>query len=309
MAVSAPVPRARNSTSRRRYRRSQWATALLLLLPTLALFLVFTAYPFLYAGKLSLMRWNGLSSDQVFVGLGNYASLLGDPEFRNSVRVTAIYTVATTVVSVGAGLLLALALNRRLRGRNIYRALFFTPVLTATVAAAVVWSLLFDPFTGIVNLGLRNVGLHGPAWLSDPSWALVAVTIVGIWKRLGFAMVIYLAGLQTIPPTFYEAARVDGAGAWRQFWDVTWPLLMPITVLQVIMAVIDSFQVFDHVFIMTGGGPLGGTDVLPMYLYHQGFRLFHLGYAAAVGWVIFLVVFTVTFLQWRLTRGGAWRRA
>ncbi len=289
-------------------RRSQWATAAVLLLPAFGLFAVFTAYPFIYAGKLSLTQWNGLDAEQKFVGLGNYRALLHDQEFIHSLKVTAIYTVATTVISIAIGLLLALALNRKLLGRNIYRAVFFTPVLTATVAAAVVWTLLFDPFTGFVNIGLRDVGVEGPRWLSSPSWALVAIIIVGVWKRIGFTMVIYLAGLQTIPPTYYEAARVDGAGSWRQFWDVTWPLLTPITVLQLIMAVIDSFQVFDHVYVMTQGGPLGGTNVLPFFLYNEGFRIFHLGYAAAIGWVIFLVVFVVTLLQWRLSKGGGWRR-
>lgn len=291
------------------HRRSQWATALLLLAPALVLFGAFTVYPFFYAARISLTRWDGLSADPVFVGLDNYRALFDDPEFWNSTKVTAIYTVGTTVLSVGIGLALAVALNRKLLGRNLYRAVFFTPVLTATVAAAVVWTLLFDPFAGIVNVGLRDLGVEGPRWLSDPNWALVAIIVVGTWKRIGFAMVIYLAGLQSIAPTYYEAARVDGAGGWRQFWTITWPLLTPITVLQVIMAVIDSFQVFDHVFVMTRGGPLGGTDVLPMFLYREGFELFNLGSAAAVGWVIFAVVFAITTIQWRLSRGGGWRRA
>jgi multiple sugar transport system permease protein len=290
-------------------RRSQWATALVLLAPALTLFAIFTAYPFVYAGRMSLTKWDGLSAHPKWVGLGNYRALLHDAEFLHSLKVTAIYTGATTILSIAVGLLLALALNRKLAGRTIYRTIFFTPVLTATVAAAVVWGLLFDPLTGIVNIGIHHVGLTGPRWLADPHWALAAIVTVGVWKRIGFTMIIYLAGLQTISPTYYEAADVDGAGSWRRFWDVTWPLLTPITILQVIMAVIDSFQVFDHVFVMTGGGPLGATNVLPMLLYNQGFRLFHLGYAAAIGWVIFLVVFCATVLQWRLSRGGGWSRA
>lgn len=278
-------------------------------MPAFSLFAVFAAYPFIYAGKLSLTRWDGLSADQKFVGLGNYRALLRDDEFIHSLKITAIYTVAVTIVSIAIGLLLALALNRKLLGRNLYRTIFFTPVLTATVAAAVVWQLLFDPFSGIVNVGLREAGIDGPRWLSSPSWALAAVIVVGVWKRIGFTMIIYLAGLQTISPSYYEAAEVDGANSWRRFWDVTWPLLTPITVLQLIMAVIDSFQVFDHVYIMTQGGPLGATNVVPLFLYNQGFRLFHLGYAAAIGWVVFLVIFVATILQWRLSKGGGWARA
>jgi len=309
MAVVSTAERRKTSVRRWFRRRSQWGTAAILLLPAFGLFAVFTAYPFVYAAKLSLTKWDGLSAAQKFVGLGNYRALLHDQEFIHSMKVTAIYTVAVTVVSIAIGLVLALALNRKLAGRNVYRTVFFTPVLTATVAAAVVWQLLFDPFTGIVNVGFRRVGVEGPHWLSSPSWALTAVIIVGIWKRIGFTMIIYLAGLQTISPTYYEAARVDGAGAWRQFRDLTWPLLTPITVLQVIMAVIDSFQVFDHVYVMTQGGPLGATNVAPLFLYNQGFRLFHLGYAAAVGWVIFVLVFAATLAQWRLSRGGGWARA
>jgi len=308
MAVATTETRLRPRTRRWLRRRGQWGTAALLLAPAFVLFAVFTAYPFVYAAKLSLTQWDGLSAAQKFVGLGNYRALLHDQEFIHAMRVTGIYTVAVTIASIAIGLLLALALNRRLLGRNIYRTIFFTPVLTATVAAAVVWQLLFDPFTGIVNVGLHHVGLQGPRWLSSPSWALTAVIIVGVWKRIGFTMIIYLAGLQTISPTYYEAARVDGAGTWRQFRDLTWPLLTPITVLQLIMAVIDSFQVFDHVYVMTQGGPLGATNVVPLFLYNQGFRLFHLGYAAAVGWVVFVVVLLATIAQWRLSRGGGWAR-
>jgi multiple sugar transport system permease protein len=280
-----------------------------LLLPAFGLFAVFAAYPFLYAARLSLTEWDGLTADKRWVGLGNYRGLLHDQEFLHSLKITAIYTGAVTIASIVIGLLLALALNRRLVGRNVYRTIFFTPVLTATVAAAVVWQLLFDPFTGIVNVGLRHGGLEGPRWLSDPSWALAAVIVVGVWKRIGFTMIIYLAGLQTISPSYYEAADVDGANSWRRFWDMTWPLLTPITVLQVIMAVIDSFQVFDHVYVMTQGGPLGATNVAPLFLYNEGFRLFHLGYAAAVGWVLFLATLGAVLIQWRLSRGGGWARA
>lgn len=279
-----------------------------MLAPALGLFALFTLYPFFYAAQISLTDWDGFADEPSFVGLDNYQDLLASSEFRNSLKVTALYTAGTTVFSLALGLALAIALNRKLRGGVAYRTIFFTPVVTATVAAAVVWMLLFDPFTGVVNVELQRIGVEGPRWLSDPDWALAAITIVGVWKRIGFAMIIYLAGLQTIPPSYYEAARVDGASDWQQFRHVTWPLLTSITVLQVVMAVIDSFQVFDHVFVMTGGGPLGATNVLPMLLYNEGFRLFHLGYASAIGWVIFLLVLSAALVQWRVSRGGGWRR-
>lgn len=306
MQVSRPLPAARRSRSRSR--TGQAWTAAVCLAPPLLIFGVFNIYPVLYAAWLSLLRWDGLSAGKAFVGLGNYRELLADPGFWNSVRVTFLYTAGVTVLGLAAGLAVALALNRPLFGRTFYRAVYFTPVLTATVAAGVVWGLLFDPVSGMVNLGLRSLGLTGPRWASDPAWALPAVIIVGVWKRLGFNMVIYLAGLQSIPPEYHEAAQVDGAGSWHRFRHITWPLLTPSTVLLTIMSVIDAFQAFDHIFVMTQGGPLGATDVLPLYLYRQGFRLFHLGYAAAVGWVIFLVVFAATLVQWRISRGGGWQR-
>jgi len=289
--------------------RAQWWTALVCLSPALLVFGIFTIYPVLYAAWLSLLKWDGLSAVKVFVGLENYRLLLSSPDFWNAARVTAIYTVGVTVLGLATGLAVALALNQRLFGRTVYRAVFFTPVMTATVAAGVVWGLLFDPVNGMVNLGLKAVGITGPRWLSDPTWALPAVIAVGVWKRLGFNMVLYLAGLQAIAPEYGEAAAMDGASAWQRFRHITWPLLTPTTVLLTIMSLIDSFQAFDHVYVMTSGGPMGATEVLPLYLYKQGFRLFHLGYASAVGWVIFLVVFVATLLQWRVSGDGGWRRS
>lgn len=288
--------------------RNDRLVALLLLLPAGLVFLVFTGIPFLWAAWLSLTEWNGFAAEQRFIGLGNYVELFGDPIFWNSVWVTVAYTVGVTVLSIVLGLAVSLALNQRIAGRTIYRVIYFTPVITATVAAAVVWSLLFDPVHGMVNVQLRGIGVEGPRWLSDPDWALAAVVLVGVWKRLGFTMVIYLSGLQTVPGVLLEAASLDGAGPWQRFRRIVWPLLTPTTVLLVVMSVIESFQVFDLVYIMTQGGPLGSTDVLPMLDYRQAFQLFHLGYAAAIGWVIFMVVFVATAIQWALTGGGGWRR-
>jgi len=288
-------------------RRDLW-TAFICLVPAGAIFGAFTFYPMVYAAWLSLHRWDGLSVERPFIGLANYTNLLQEPEFWSSVQITVTYTAGVTVLSLVGGLLLALALNTGLRGRTIYRTVFFTPVLTAMVAAAVVWHLLFDEASGLINVSLRGFGIQGPGWLTDPHWALPTLILVGAWKRIGFNLVIYLAGLQTIPMVYREAAMIDGAGPLRVFRSITWPLLTPITVLLVIMSIIEAFQAFDQVFIMTGGGPLGSTEVLPLYLYTQGFHLFHLGYAAAVGWVIFAVVFIATIFQWRITGGGGWKR-
>lgn len=256
-----------------------------------------------YSAVLSLAEW-GTGSITRFVGLSNYADLLQDEYFWNSLKVTLVYTLGVTGLSLPLGLLVALGLNAKIPLSNLWRSLYFTPSVTATVAAGIVWTRLFDPYDGLVNHLLRVFGLQGPAWLSDPKWALVAVVLVGTWKRLGFNAMIYLAGLQSVPGELYEAAVVDGANSWQRFAYITCPMLSPTTLLLVIMCVIDSFQVFDLVHVMTSGGPMGSTEVMGLYLYRQAFGLFHLGYASAIAWVIFLFVFVATLIQWRISGAG-----
>lgn len=284
-------------------KRRDRLTAYLLIAPAFLLFGVFTFYPLLWSANISLTSWDGLNAVKQYVGLSNYTNLFGDPEFRNSVKVTVFYVVGVTAASTVLGFLLALLLQRRARGAGIYRTIFFSPVVTATVAAAVVWQLLFDPFSGFFNVVARAVGLPGWNWLSDPNLALFAVSVVGVWKRAGFAMIIYSAGLASLPTSCYEAAAIDGASGWKLLRHLTIPLLKPITSVVLITGVIDAVQVFDHIFVMTSGGPIGSTNVLSLYLYNQGFRVFHLGYASAVGWVLFAIVLAVTVLQWQMRKG------
>jgi multiple sugar transport system permease protein len=285
-------------------RSRQARTAYLLITPVFLLFLGFTVYPLIWSAQISLTSWDGLNAVKKFVGLHNYANLLGDSEFLQSLRVTAIYSFSVTLISTVLGFGLALLLARRHRSAALYRTVFFSPVVTATVAAAVVWQLLFDPFAGPINVGLRAIGLPQPGWLGDPHWALAAVAIVGIWKRLGFAMVIFSAGLASLPTSCFEAAALDGATGWRLIRYITIPLLRPITALVLITGLIDSIQVFDHIFVMTNGGPMGSTNVLSLYLYNQGFKVFHLGYASAVGWVLFGIILAATIIQWQFRRGA-----
>jgi multiple sugar transport system permease protein len=276
----------------------------LFLLPTIVVLGTFNFYPALYSLYLSLFEWNGLSPTREFVGLANYARLLASGEFWNSLRVTLLYAGGVTLLALALGLGVAVLLNQPIRGQTLYRVLYFLPVITPTVASGVVWKYLFDPIQGVVNRGLGGIGITGPSWLSDPSWALAAVVVVGVWKRVGFNMVVYLAALQGIPKTYYEAAQLDGAGPGQRFRHITLPLLAPTTFFLVVTALIDAFQVFDLVYVMTSGGPLGGTDVLGYYLYRQGFRYSELGFASAVAYVMFALIFMVTLMQFRLTRGG-----
>lgn len=282
-------------------------TALLFLLPAIVILGVFNFYPAIYSLYLSFFDWNGLTPTKEPVGFRNYARMLGSAEFWNSLRVTFIYAGGMTVASLAIGMVVAVLLNQPIRGRAIYRTLYFLPVITPTVAAGVVWRYLFDPSQGVVNRGLATVGIDGPSWLIDPSWALLAVIVVGVWKRVGFNMIVYLAALQGIPKAHYEAAQLDGANAWQQFRFITLPLLAPSTFFLTVTALIDAFQVFDLVYVMTSGGPLKGTDVIGYYLYRYGFRYYELGFASAIAYVMFLVIFLVTLAQFRLTRRGGGR--
>jgi multiple sugar transport system permease protein len=288
--------------------RGDISTALFALAPAAILFLVFNLYPLFYSGYLSLLEWDGFGPDRKFVGLQNYTSFLSSPDFKNSLEVTVVYTVGVTAVSISLALILAVLLNSGIRGQTIYRALYFLPVVTSTIAVAIVWRYLLTPYTGYVDIFLHNVHISPPkpTWLRNTTWALRVIILVGVWKRLGFNIVIYLAGLQGIPAEYYEAARVDGAGSLRCFWNITIPLIAPITLLLIIMSIIDSFLIFDVVYVMTNGGPLHTTEVIGLLLYNQAFRYFNMGQASAIAWVIFGIVFAVTVIQWRLfgLRGG-----
>lgn len=297
--------KAKSYWSKSGYMKDDIRAAFICLTPVMIIFTFFYILPMVYSAILSLSKW-GMGRITGFVGLTNYFKLFKDPYFWNSLKVTLGYIVGVSFLSLPLGLVIAVGLNVKSRLSNFWRALYFTPNVTATVAAGIVWSRLFDPYNGIVNHFLRFLGIRGPAWLSNPSWALVAVIIVGVWKRLGFNAMIYLAGLQGVPGEMYEAAEVDGANGFKRFWYITRPLLAPTTWLLLIMCIIDSFQVFDLVHVMTSGGPMSSTEVMGLYLYRQAFALFNMGYASAIAWVIFLLVFIATLFQWKVSnKGGA----
>ena len=266
---------------------------------------VFTIWPIVYSAYLALVDWDGLAADRPFVGFDNFARLWESGELPQSIKATVIYTVAVAVGSVVVGLVVALLIERVAHGRSLYRAVYFLPAGTATVAVSVVWGLLLDPGPGYINTTLRQFGVEGPNWLRSTTWALPAVIGVGIWKHLGFNVVVFLAGLAALPRDVFEASAVDGAGSWRTIRSILLPLMAPIILLLLIMGTIDGFLVFDQVFILTEGGPLGTTDVLGMLLYRRAFRFFDLGGAAAVGWVMFGLVAAITLVQWRAYGAGA----
>ncbi len=279
-------------------------SALGFLVPTIVILGTFKVFPAIYSLFLSFFEWDGLRQGRTPVGLQNYAELLGSAEFWNSIRVSVIYAAGVTLVALFIGLVLAVLLDRAVSGRALYRLLYFLPVITPTVAAGVIWKYLFDPSQGVLNRFLELLQLPGPPWLTSPEWALWAVIIVGIWKRLGFNLVIYLAALQGIPRSYYEASALDGATPVQSFFRITVPLVAPSTFFLAVTSIIDSFQAFDLVYVMTNGGPLKSTDVIGFFLYRYGFRYYELGYASAIAYVMFLLIFVATLVQYRIRRRG-----
>jgi multiple sugar transport system permease protein len=274
------------------------------LLPAIIVFGVFNIIPLGYTAYLSLLKWDGFSIERQFVGFQNFLELLSSTYLWNSLKATIYYTLGVIGLSLPFGLLVAILLNSGLKGQVAFRTLYFLPVVTSTVAASMVWKLMLDPGSGYINVILREIGFSPPAWLRDTHWAMPAVILLGVWKRIGFNMVIYLAGLQSIPREYYEAARVDGATSLAQIRYITIPLLAPTTALLIVMAMIDSFLLFDQVFVLTGGGPAGATDVIGFLLYRYAFRYFDLGKASAIAWIMFIFIASVTLIQWRLSRFG-----
>jgi multiple sugar transport system permease protein len=273
----------------------------LFLLPSLVPLLLFTVGPMVASVGLSTLEWN-LLKPPTFVGLDNYANLLGDTGFRDAVIHTIQYVAGYLPLVLVGGMLIALALNQRLRGLAIFRTAYFLPVVTSWVVVALMWRWLLDPGTGIVNYTLSLVGIDGPGWWTDPDWAMASVIIASAWKDLGFVMVILLAGLQSIPEEYYEAASVDGAGRWSRFRHITIPLLTPSLFFVLVISLINNLQVFDQVWVMTKGGPAEATSVVVEQIVRNAFSYGQMGYAAAMSWIFFLVLLVITAIQFRLQR-------
>jgi multiple sugar transport system permease protein len=274
----------------------------LFVLPSLAVLAIFVIWPIIQSIWMSFNNVNFLNQSSTFVGFDNYRQLATDSRFWNALRNTALYTLGVVPIGVALSLLAALALARPIRARAIFRAAFFLPVVSSFAVVAIVWQFLLNPDIGILAYWSRGLGLPSAAWLTSPVWALPAVIIVGIWKGLGFNMVILLAGLLGIPDTYYEAASIDGAGSLTQFLQITLPLLRPTALFVLVISVVGSFQVFDQVYVMTRGGPLFSTETIVTYLYHQGFELYQMGYAAAIACVLFVILLVLTFFQLKVLR-------
>jgi multiple sugar transport system permease protein len=307
MSASAGVVRGASHSPRAT--RRKWRQALVgwsFALPLLLLFVVFMAGPILVSFITSFtdLRVTDIRNplNVNFVGLDNYADVFSDPVFRKAAGNTAIYVLFTVPLTMGLGLLVALALNQAIvKFRNVFRLGYYLPQVTAIVAIAVVWRLLLGTERGIINGLLDQVGIDGPGWLTDTRYALPSIILMTTWRGLGLQMIIFLAGLQAIPQELYEAAAVDGAGAWQRFWRVTFPLLRPTLLFSAVIASIGLLQFFEEPYVMTQGGPLDSTLSVAFHAYNQ-FSFGNYGYTAAISWVLFVVIAGLTLLQFRIFR-------
>jgi multiple sugar transport system permease protein len=277
-------------------------TGYLFLTPALIGLTIFVLLPMAYALGLSFYRWDLIRPNARFVGLDNYATTLASREFWSALRISVLYTLGTVPPAMALGLGLAALLNRPMPGRGAVRALCFVPSITSIVAVAVVWAWIFHPDFGLLNAGLRAVGLAPHRWLSSPSEALPSLMAIAVWRHVGYDMVIFLAGLQAIPRELLDAAAVDGAGGWTRFRRIVWPLLPPTTLFVLVISVIDSFQAFGSIDALTRGGPAGSTTVLLYHLYEVAFVKFEMGRASAVAYTIFALILALTLIQLRVGR-------
>jgi multiple sugar transport system permease protein len=286
-----------------RQMRKNW-TAYLFLTPGLLHFLIFTLFAVSFAFYISFHKWNIIQPDKPFVGLDNYVKLFQDPRFLRAVTNTLTFMIGVPL-GLASGLSVALLLNTKVRGQAIYRTLFYIPVVTPLVVSSIIWKWVYQGDYGLLNYYLLKFGLieHKIVWLADPNLALPALIIMMIWGGTGGTMVIYLAGLQSIPEEMYDAAKVDGASALQRLLYITIPLLRPTTFFLLVTSVIGTFQIFTEVYIMTNGGPLNRTTTIGYYLYTKAFRELDMGYATAMAFVLFAMIFVFTVIQWKYTRG------
>jgi multiple sugar transport system permease protein len=279
----------------------RWLVLALFLGPSLIGVALFVAGPIVASLALAFTSWD-LLTPPAFVGLRNFERLARDVEFWAALRHTVTFLGGYVPLVLVTGLAVAVALHGRVPGRSVFRAIFFLPVVTSWVAVALVWRWLLNPHFGLVNAWLAPLGIQGPAWLFDPAWAMASVILTSVWKDTGFVMVILLAGLQGIPREYYEASAIDGATRAQQLRFVTVPLLAPAIFFALTISLINSFQVFDQVYVMTGGGPAGATTVLVERIVRNAFSFSRMGYASAMSWVLFALIFATTFALSRLQR-------
>lgn len=274
-------------------------TAYLFLLPNIIGFFIFMFIPIIMSLFISFTDWDGFGKMN-FIGLKNYVKLFTNEGFIISFKNTMYFTLIFVPATLGLALLVAVALNTKVKGMKFYRTAYFLPYITSTIAVAVVWQLIYHPSLGPVNSFLKSIGMENPPqWLSSSKWAMTSVIISSVWKSVGYYTVIFLAGIQGISKELYEAAEVDGANFWHKFRSITIPMLSPIIFFSLIIAIINSFKVFDMVFTLTGGGPGRSTNVLVYSIYTEAFEKYNFGYSSAMAYVLLFIILIVTWIQFR----------
>ena len=286
---------------RKKLPKSDALAALFFILPSFLGFAVFFLFPVLSSLVMSFFKWNltGSVSDAIFNGLKNYEAIFKDQAFTASMRNSLLFTASTVLLGIVISIVLATLITKTVYNSGALKTMFFVPYISSTIAIAAVWQILFNPTYGPINGFLRSIGFEStPNWLVDFNWALTAIMIIYIWQNLGYNIVVFIAGLSAVPTDLYEAAEVDGASKIRQFFTITIPMVSPTTFFLVIMGVINSFKVFDLVQVLTGGGPGNATSMLAVYIYKEGFKYYRTGTASAAAWIMFIIIFAVTIIQW-----------
>ena len=299
--MKTPNPRTRSGWWRRPAGQEA-AFFYLCIAPWIAGFILFTAGPMLASILISVTRWDFISPP-TYIGLENYQAMLSDELFFKSLKVTTVYTVWSVPLGLLGGLLIALLMNQNLKGITVFRTIYYLPSVIAGVAVALLWQWVFNPNYGLINGMLSLVGIEGPKWIYTEDWVVPAYVIMSLWG-VGASMIIYLAALQSVPTELYEAAALDGAGALRRLLSITLPLISPVIFFNLIIGIINSFQIFTSVYIMTQGGPNNGSLFFVLYIYRHAFEYFNTGYASALAWVLFIVIMLFTLFIFRSSK--AW---
>lgn len=290
-------------------RRDKWLAIVLFLLPSTIGLILLSLIPIVYSFVISLTNWDGLNVWNLaagvprFVGFGNYRDIVSGEEFwrvlRNTLYFIVLYVPLILIFSIAAAILL----NNKFKGMSVYRVLYFIPVLTSWVAGALIWKWLLSKDYGPVNAILALVGIDGPAWLQDRHWAMPGIVFASVWKDMGFFALIFLGGLQGINPSYYEASDIDGASFWQKFRHITLPLLSPFLFFVMIICLINSFQLFPQVMIMTtDAGPYGATQAMVERIYKYAFKYYKMGYASSFSWLLFIIIFIFTYVQMKLQK-------
>jgi multiple sugar transport system permease protein len=280
----------------------EYRAAFILLLPAALGLLLFSFIPIAQAFQVSFFEAPLLSPQRTFVGLDNYRAAIDDPMFHLAIVNTALYTVAVVILQVALALVLALLINSYFPGVGFFRSAYFLPVVTSLVVVSTVWKIMYHTDNGLINSLLRTLSLSPQPWLTSPNLALWSIVIIGVWKEVGFSMLVLLGGLNNIPGDLYEAAAIDGSSPWNSLWKITLPLLRRALLFVVVLSTINAFKIFIPIYVITDGGPANSTETLVFYVFQNAFRYFKLGYASALSFLLLVLALVLIAIQFRLLR-------